>query len=147
MLHNQKIFKGWVNTKQAESARQVRMTSNILSHLICSRHVSAKDLIQMQAPLSLLKHAQLHPNDRIIWDESYKEEYYGLKNLDMWEVISEEEYKLLKQTTNAKTLPAMAISVIKATVTEIPPEQNIESLFLASWIYRDGRNMTALLPF
>ena len=113
MYHNQKLFKGWVNTRQAATARTIRLTSNVLSHMITARHVSAKDLINMEAPLSLLKHSKLHPNDKRTWDESYKEEYDGLKNLDTWEVITEDQYNTLKKTSKAKLLPTMAISVIK----------------------------------
>ena len=113
MIHNSKLFKGWINTAQTMMARHARITSNVLSHMITAKHVSAKDLINMESPLSLLKHKKLHPNDQRIWDESYAEEYNGLQSLDTWEVVTEDQYKLLKKTTNARLLPTMALSVIK----------------------------------
>ena len=51
-------------------------------------------------------------NDKKIWDQSYFEEYDGFQKIDMWEVISEKEYKTLKKTVK-RTLPTMAIAVIK----------------------------------
>ena len=113
MIHNSKLFKGWINSRHAAMARHVRITSNVLSHLIHARHVSAKDLIKMESPLSLLQHKKLHPNDKKIWDDSYSEEYRGLQALDTWEVISEDQYKQLKKKNKARLLPTMAISVIK----------------------------------
>ena len=113
MIHNSKLFKGWVNSRHAEMARQVRITSNVLSQFITARHVSARDLVKMETPLSLLQHKKLHPHDKKIWDDSYAEEYRGLQSLDTWEVINEDQYKLLKKHNKARLLPTMAISVIK----------------------------------
>ena len=113
MFHNKRLFKGWVNTRQATIARHVQLTSNIISHHIHARKVSARDLVSMEAPTSLLKHAKLHPTDRTTWDLSYKEEYEGLQSLDTWEVITEDQYQHLKKHNKATILPTMAISVIK----------------------------------
>ena len=113
MYENKKLFRGWINSRHATIARHVQLTSNILAHQIYAKKVSAKDLIDMTAPASLLKHAKLHPHDKSIWDASYGDEYYGLKDLETWEVITEEQYQYLKKNCNAKLLPTMAISVIK----------------------------------
>ena len=113
MYENKKIFQGWKNTRQVHLARQVRITSNVISHMIAARHVSAKELTDVSAPTSLLAHAKMIPKDKQIWDDSYKEEYEGLQSLNTWEVISEEQYKTLKKTCKAHLLPTMAISVIK----------------------------------
>ena len=113
MNHNKKLFKGWVNTRQAIIARHVRMSSNVLSHMVSARHVSATELVDMSSPTSLLAHAKLIPSDKKVWDESYTEEYNGLKSLQTWEIITEEQYKYLKKTHNAHLLPTMAISLIK----------------------------------
>ena len=113
MAHNQKLLQGWVNSKRAQIARHVRITSNILAHHISARHISAKDLINHEAPISLLKHSKLHPKDKLIWDQSYAEEYRGLQSLDTWEVIDEAECKYLQKHNNAQVLPTMTVSVIK----------------------------------
>ena len=113
MVHNQKLRQGWVNTNTAQAIRNVRITSNVIAHMIAARHISAKDLHQMVPPTSLLKHAKLHPHDKTIWDASYREEYEGLVSLDTWEVITEQQYKFLRDNNHAKLLPTMAISVIK----------------------------------
>ena len=77
MAHNQKLFQGWMNHRRAQAAQNVRMTSNILSHHIHTRLVSATSLINNETPISLLRHSKLHPNDKLIWDKSYAEEYNG----------------------------------------------------------------------
>jgi len=51
------------------------------------------------------------PQDKLIWDEAYNEEYDGLANIPTWEVISKSQFKLLSK--GAKPLPSMAISTIK----------------------------------
>ena len=113
MYHNKKLFRGWVNTRQAHAARQVRLSSNIISHMVKARHVSAKDLTEFKTPNSLLQHAKLIPGDKSIWDKSYTEEYEGLQALQTWEVITEDQYSILKKSTKVNILPTMAISVIK----------------------------------
>ena len=67
----------------------------------------------MTMPTSLLKHIKLLPKDKQIWDASYREEYEGLMSLDTWEIITEDQYRYLKQNTTTNFLPTMAISVIK----------------------------------
>jgi hypothetical protein len=54
----------------------------------------------------------LHPQDKITWDEAYKQEYDGLADIDTWEVISKQEYKDMKHMLGS-LLPTMAISIIK----------------------------------
>ena len=89
------------------------MSSNVLSHMVSIRHVSAKELVDMSSPTSLLAHAKMIPSDKKIWDESYTEEYNGLKSLQTWEVITEDQYRYLKKTSNAHLLPTMTILLIK----------------------------------
>ena len=96
-----------------QSAQNVRVTSNIIAHHIIARHVSAADLIHAEAPISLLKHSKLHPKDKIIWDQSYAEEYNGLVVLYTWEEITEEELRYLQKHKDAKLLPTMTVSIIK----------------------------------
>ena len=54
MAHNKKLLEGWINTRQAFTARQIRITSNIIAHHIVARHVSAKELVNVETPISLL---------------------------------------------------------------------------------------------
>ena len=113
MSHNKKLFQGWINASRAITARHIRITSNILAHHIAARHVSAKDLLHIETPISLLKHSKLHPADKIIWDKSYQEEYRGLESLDTWEVIDAQQCEYLQKHNKAQVLPTMTVSVIK----------------------------------
>ena len=83
----------------------------LLRNAIC-RKVSASNLYVHQAPATLLRHNRLKPNDKILWDASYAEEYYGLQDLGTWELISEEEYLRLRPIVG-NALPSMAISILK----------------------------------
>jgi hypothetical protein len=112
MILNKKLFCGWVSRNTVLHARHSRATSNVLANLIRCKKVSAKDLHDMQAPGSLLRHHNLHPEDKITWDLAYEEEYNGLASIDTWETITEEEYQNLKHTYKG-TMPTMAISTIK----------------------------------
>ena len=112
LLHNKKLFQGWITRQRALSARVARATSNMLANLIYCRHVSAQDLIDMSTPASLLKHHLMHPSDKKIWDASYRSEYEGLVNIDTWELISQADYENLKTSVKG-IMPTMAISVIK----------------------------------
>ena len=76
-----------------------------------ARHVSAKGLKSLQLP-TLTKHNTLDPNDKEIWDASYREEYEGLQVLDTWTLLSEQEYSTLKHIYGTP-LPSMAIDCIK----------------------------------
>jgi hypothetical protein len=111
MVNNKKLFKGWINSARAHTARRTRANSNYLANLIINRKVSAKNLHLLQAP-TLLKHHTLHPDDKQTWDAAYKHEYDGLTDIDTWEVITEEEYNNMKHILG-NLLPTMAISVIK----------------------------------
>ena len=111
LLDNKKLFKGWVATAKAMTARRVSATSNLVAGLIINKKVSAKDLHLMEAP-TLLKHHKLHSDDRKTWDESYRQEYQGLVDIDTWEYISESDY-LDSKHMFGNLLPTMAISTIK----------------------------------
>ena len=82
MFYNKKLQKGWINATTMQAARNVRITSNIIAHHIAAEHVSAATLINSEAPISLLKHSKLHPQDKVVWDKVYAEEYNGLVTLD-----------------------------------------------------------------
>jgi hypothetical protein len=53
----------------------------------------------------------MDPSDKLIWDAAYDEEYDGLVSLPTWEVISDEQFRLLSK--GKKALPTMAIATIK----------------------------------
>ncbi len=112
LLSNKHLFQGWKTRATVLNARAIRATSNIMSHLIQCRKVSAKDLHDMTSPASLLKHNKLHPEDKQIWDKAYEVEYRGLESIDTWETISEEDYNQIKHLSKG-LLPTMAISTIK----------------------------------
>ena len=112
MIQNRKLFEGWKTKNSVLNARQLAATSNLFSHAIYCRKVSAKGLIDMHAPTSLLQHQSMHPKDKQIWDDSYKSEYNGLLDIDTFEIISEDEYQNLKHTVRG-VMPCIAITVIK----------------------------------
>ena len=111
MIHNKKLFHGWKSQAVATTARQVRATSNYIAHSIINRKVTAANLKLLEAP-SLLKHHQLHPDDKATWDEAYRQEFQGLVDIDTWETIDEDEYQQTKHLYKG-TMPTMAIAVIK----------------------------------
>ena len=97
LLTEHRLFRGWKTIKTVGIAR---------------RKISAETLEVQQVPATLLRHNRLTPQDRILWDAAYAEEYYGLQDLGTREVISNEEYQKLKPVVG-NALPSMAISTIK----------------------------------
>ena len=112
MIRNKKLFKGWKTRTSVINARLCRALSNVVAHTITAKHVSAKNLIEMKAPTSLLKHLTMHPSDRKIWDSSYREEYEGLAHCDTYKIITNDEYRNMKSKVKG-ILPTMAIATIK----------------------------------
>ena len=96
MIRNKKLFKGWKTRTTVVNARLCRALSNVIAHTITAKHVSAKDLINMEAPTSLLKHLTMHPSDRKTWDSSYREEYEGLAHCNTYKIITNDEYQNMK---------------------------------------------------
>ena len=95
MLHNgldqQLLLPGWLsNFTPAASAA----------------HVSASGLM-CPCPPSLLKALSPTFQDRLIWHESYMEEYNGLLKLDTFEEISVERYERLREKGANKAIPTM----------------------------------------
>ena len=111
LVHNKKLFQGWKSQAITLTARRVRVTSNFIAHHVINRKVSAANLNLLEAP-SLLKHDQLHPDDKATWDEAYRQEFQGLVDIDTWETISEDEYQQTKHLYKG-TMPTMAIALIK----------------------------------
>jgi len=106
LLDTGQLFKGHAKFKNVYDTRsQIGLKDCVL------RHVSAHGLQSLLAPTSLRAHHKLSSNDKKIWDEAYAEEYDGLASLPTWEVITEEQFKLLSK--GRKALPTMAIATIK----------------------------------
>ena len=98
--------------------------SSTLPQYTCKK-VDASKLHEKKAPPSLSKHNKLSINDKLIWDQAYIEEYYGLHTQSKtWEYISEVEYKTLRPTVG-NALPTYAISIIKRMKMEALFELNI----------------------
>ena len=111
LIINKKLFKGWVPLSRALTARRIRATSNVLSHLIVNGKVSASNLDCLNPP-TLKKHHKLTNNDQMIWDAAYMQEFKGLEDIETWEYISEKEYQDMKHILG-NLLPTMAITTIK----------------------------------
>ena len=72
-----------------------------------------RNFTKKKTPPSLSKHNTLSINDKLIRDQAYIEEYYGLHTQSKTkECISEEEYKTLCPTVG-NALPSYAIYIIK----------------------------------
>jgi hypothetical protein len=106
LLDSGQLFRGHAKFRTVYNARnQVSLTSCVL------RHVSAHGLKSLIAPTSLKSHSTMHPDDQIIWNDAYNEEYDGLVSLPTWEIISDDRYRQLSK--GKKALPTMAIATIK----------------------------------
>ena len=105
MLRDLTLHKGHPPYKKIEQMMQSRYIGSILAS-----HVSAKGLTSNVVP-HLIEHKLLNTNDRKIWDDAYREEYYGLKDLPAWVTITQEQYDRIKH--KIKLIPTMTISTIK----------------------------------
>ena len=101
------IQKGFHKQAFMQSQRDLYSNKNILA-----LHVSATGLINKNSPSSLKQHQNLHPTDKQIWDDAYREEYQGLLDLGAFEYINEEDYIQMKGVLG-QHLPSIAISTIK----------------------------------
>ena len=91
LLDTGQLFHGHAKFKNAYAAR----TQHSLKDCVL-RHVSAHGLKSLLAPTSLKQHNELDPEDKLVGDAAYDEEYDGLEPLPTWEVISEEQYHQLR---------------------------------------------------
>jgi len=89
-----------------------QLTDNPAQAIATIFKISASSLSSQHEP-KLHEHYKLSPNDKQIWDDSYREEYFGLHNeTQTWHYISEDEYQNMKSILG-RPLPTMAISKIK----------------------------------
>ena len=105
MLRDLTLHKGHPSYKKIEQLLQSRYIGSIVAS-----HVSAKGLSSHHVP-HLVEHKLLKHTDRTIWNDAYKEEYYGLKSLPAWITITQAQYEKLRH--KIKPIPTMAISTIK----------------------------------
>ncbi len=128
LLDTGQLFKGHAKFKNVYDTRsQIGLKDCVL------RHVSAHGLQSLLAPTSLRAHHKLSSNDKEIWDEAYAEEYDGLASLPTWEVITEEQFKLLSK--GRKALPAMAIATIKYDMNNRPKRAKYRVVVLGNLDY------------
>jgi hypothetical protein len=128
LLDTGQLFRGHAKFKNVYDARsQISLRDCVL------RHVSAHGLKSLLAPTSLKSHSSLDPEDKIIWDAAYDEEYDGLESLPTWEIITEAQYKQLSKGRRA--LPTMAIATVKYDANNRPKRAKYRIVVLGNLDY------------
>jgi len=131
------LFKGHLKFKNVYDTRTQLGLKDCVLH-----HVSAHGLQSLIAPTSLKAHQKLSSNDQDIWNAAYDEEYDGLESLSTWEVISEEQYRLLSKGKRA--LPTMVIATIKYDANNRPKRAKYRLVVLGNLDYHTwSREATA----
>ena len=82
--------------------------------------------------------------DKAIWDEAYCEEYDGLSSIPTWEVLSEDQFKLLSK--GRKALPSMAISTIKYDANNKPKRAKYRIVVLGNLDYHNWSKESTAAP-
>jgi hypothetical protein len=82
------------------------------------RHVSTPGLISLVAPSSLKNHSKLEPNDKLVWDSAYDEEFDGLVSLPSWEIITEAQYKQLSKGLKLYLLWPLRLLNMMSTIVQ-----------------------------
>jgi hypothetical protein len=138
-LDTGQLFRGHAKFKNVYATRtQHSLTDCVL------RHISAHGLKSLLAPASLKSHSNLNPEDKLIWDAAYDEEYDGLESLPTWEVISEEQYYQLSK--GRKALPTMAIATIKYDANNRPKRAKYHLVVLGNMDYHTWSKEAAAAP-
>ena len=77
--------------------------------------MAATGLRNTQAPSNLIKALRKSNPDHAIWNEAYNKEYDGLDDMNVFDLISEEEYQQLvsKYGENAQAIPSMNLFTVK----------------------------------
>jgi hypothetical protein len=76
LLDTGQLFHGHTKFHRVFQTRnQVQLRDFVL------RHVSAHGLHSFIVPSSLKQHSNMLPQDKLIWDEAYNEEYDGLASI------------------------------------------------------------------
>jgi hypothetical protein len=139
LLDSGQLFRGHAKFRNVYDARN---QGNLQTCVL--RHISAHGLKSLIAPTSLKSHLNMDPGDKLIWDQAYAEEYDGLTALPSWEVISEEEYKLLSRGKRA--LPTMAIATIKYDENNRPKQVKYRLVVLGNLDYHDWSKASTAAP-
>jgi hypothetical protein len=122
LLDSGQLFKGhtkFCNVYDAQNQSSLRTC--------VLRHVSAHGLNSLVAPTSLQHHKSMHPDDKIIWDDAYNEEYDGLISLPTWEVVSEAEYCHLSKGKCNRVRENIASKFV--TILHIEGKVNLADIF------------------
>jgi hypothetical protein len=82
--------------------------------------------------------------DKAIWDAAYDEEYDGLESLPTWEIITEDQYKLLSK--GKKALPTMAIATIKYDDRNRPKRAKYRLVVLGNLDYHTWSKESTAAP-
>ena len=96
------------------------------------------------APTSLKAHSKLSPSDQEIWNDAYAEEYDGLASIPTWEIITEEQFKLLNK--GRKVLPTMAIATIKYDANNRPKRAKYRIVVLGNLDYNTWSKEATAAP-
>ena len=88
---SKQLMKGYQRKATIIKQQQLQIATSPLA-----LHVSAVNLHSHLSPSSLKHHQILHPDDKEIWDEAYREEYEGFLELGCFDIITEREYQQLK---------------------------------------------------
>ncbi len=139
LLDTGQLFRGHAKFKNVYDARnQLSLRDCVL------RHVSAHGLKSLIPPTSLKAHHKVDPNDQVIWDAAYNEEYDGLESLPTWEVILESQYKQLSKGKRA--LPTMSIATIKYDENNRPKRAKYRLVVLGNFDYHSWSKEDTTAP-
>jgi len=128
LIDSGQLFRGHTKFKNVYDARsQLSLCASVL------RHVSAHGLKNLLAPTSLKSHQSMDPDDKMIWDAAYDEEYDGLESLPTWDIITEDQYRQLCKGKRA--LPTMAIATIKYDANNKPKRAKYRIVVLGNLDY------------
>jgi hypothetical protein len=104
----------------------------------------AHGLQSLLAPTSLKAHHKMSSSDKDTWDAAYAEEYDGLASLPTWEVITEEQFKLLSK--GKKALLTMAIATIKYDANNCPKQAKYRIVVLGNLDYHTWSKEATAAP-
>jgi hypothetical protein len=128
LLDTGQLFRGHTKFKNVYDARsQISLRECVL------QHVSAHGLKSLIAPTSLKSYRSLDPDDKVVWDAAYAEEYDGPESLPTWEIIMEDQYKQL--CNGKRALPTMAIATIKYDANNKPKRAKYRIVVLGNLDY------------
>ena len=175
LIQKCQVNKNWLQTKTVTSLQETVNTGNIIARRVTfmntsqphqltdkaiqskfdktpipeiigfANRVSAKNLTSLHEP-KLHEHSQLSAADKIIWDQSYLEEYMGLhRDTQTWEYITESEYQDLKKIIG-RVLPTMALSKIKKDENGKPDRAKYRIVVLGNLDPHEWTNQECFAP-